>query len=75
LALRHQLLVLNQKVEKPKPGNGDRLLWICLRAIWAGWEKATEITKPQTMIGWHRAGLSSREYQTTVILAFSPGHK
>jgi hypothetical protein len=35
LALRHQLLVLNRTAGKPKFRNTDRLLWICLRAVWA----------------------------------------
>ena len=56
LALRHQLLVLNRTAGKPKFRNADRLLWICLRAVWSRWEKALVIIRPQTVIGWHRAG-------------------
>jgi transposase InsO family protein len=56
LALRHQLLVLNRTAGKPKFRNADRLLWICLRAVWSRWEKALVIIQPQTVIGWHRAG-------------------
>jgi transposase InsO family protein len=56
LALRHQLLVLSRNARKPKFSNSDRLLWICLRAVWSRWERALVILRPQTVIGWHRAG-------------------
>ena len=56
LALRHQLVVLNRNAEKPQFSNPDRLLWICLRAVWSRWERALTIIQPQTVIGWHRAG-------------------
>jgi transposase InsO family protein len=56
LALRHQLVVLNRNAAKPKFRNPDRLLWICLRAVWSRWERALVIIRPQTVIGWHRAG-------------------
>ena len=56
LALRHQLLVLNRTAGKPRFGNADRLLWVILRAVWSRWEKVLVIIRPQTVIGWHRAG-------------------
>ncbi len=56
LALRHQLLVLNRNAGKPRFRNPDRLLWVFLRAVWSGWEKALVIIQPQTVIGWQRAG-------------------
>jgi len=56
LALRHQLAVLSRNAGKPKFRNPDRLLWICLRAVWSRWAKALVIIRPQTVIGWHRAG-------------------
>ena len=54
--LRHQLLVLNRTAGKPRFRNADRLLWICLRAVWSRWEKTLVVIRPQTVIGWHRAG-------------------
>jgi hypothetical protein len=51
LALRHQLLVLNRNAGKPRFRNPDRLLWVFLRAVWSGWEKALVIIQPQTVIG------------------------
>ena len=56
LALRHQLLVLNRTAGKPRFRNADRLLWLCLRAVWSCWEKTLVVIRPQTVIGWHRAG-------------------
>jgi len=56
LALRHQLLVVNRNAGKPRFHIPDRLLWVCLRAFWSGWEKALVIVQPQTVIAWHRAG-------------------
>ena len=56
LALRHQLLVLNRTAGKPRFRNADRLLWVFLRAVWPSWEKVLVIIRPQTVIGWHRAG-------------------
>jgi len=34
----------------------DRLLWICLSQMWAGWKSALLIVKPETVIAWHRRG-------------------
>ena len=56
LALRHQLLVLNRNASKPKLGNPDRLLWIFLRSVWIGWEKAVVVIQPATVVRWHRTG-------------------
>jgi transposase InsO family protein len=56
LALRHQLVVLQRNARKANFRNPDRLLWILLRAVWSGWEKALVIVRPQTVVGWHRAG-------------------
>ena len=35
LALRRQLGVLNRSAEKRRFNNSDRLLWMCLRAVWS----------------------------------------
>ena len=56
LALRHQLLVLNRRVEQPHFHRSDRLLWIALRAVWSRWTEALVIVQPQTVVRWHRAG-------------------
>ena len=58
LALRRQVIVL--KRIRPCPGlrSWNRLFWIALRAIWSLWSTTLVIVKPDTVIGWHRAGFS-----------------
>ncbi len=51
LALRHPIAVLNRTVKKPKLSNADRILWICLRAVWSRWQRALVILQPQTVVG------------------------
>jgi transposase InsO family protein len=34
----------------------DRLFWTTLRRFWSRWTDALLIVKPETVIGWHRAG-------------------
>jgi putative transposase len=56
LALRHQLVVLQRSVKRPRLMPPDRLLWAWLCEIWTGWQSALVIVKPETVIAWHRAG-------------------
>ena len=56
LALRHQITVLNRHHHRPKLRPGDRLIWIILKRWWPGWKSALLIFRPETVIGWHRAG-------------------
>jgi hypothetical protein len=37
LALRHQLTVYKKTVNRPKVRRSDRLFWIALSRVWAGW--------------------------------------
>ena len=55
-ALRQQLAVLKRKQPRPKLHRLDRLFWIALRHVWAGWVEALIIVKPETVVSWHRAG-------------------
>jgi transposase InsO family protein len=34
----------------------DRVFWTTLRNIWARWKDVLVIVKPETVVGWHRAG-------------------
>jgi len=34
----------------------DRLFWITLRRVWASWAEVLIVVKPETVVGWHRAG-------------------
>ena len=49
LALRHQLMVLNRRVEQSHFHRADRLLWVALRSVWSRWTKALVIVQPQTV--------------------------
>src|SRR5262245_246693 len=56
LALRQQVAVLKRRRPKPPLHPLDRLFWTVLRAIWSRWKDALFIVKPDTVVGWHRAG-------------------
>ena len=56
VALRHQLAVLKRKNLRPKLTRWDRLFWLTLRRLWSRWAGALLIVKPETVVGWHRAG-------------------
>ncbi len=56
LALRQQLAVLQQSVKRPRLSQGDRWFWVLLRRLWAEWDQVLLIVKPETVVGWHRAG-------------------
>ena len=58
IALRHQLLVLHRSNRHRRPHLKlfDRLLWVWLSQMWAGWPSVLLIVKPETVIAWHRKG-------------------
>ena len=56
LALRQQVAVLRRKRPRPRLNDVDRLFWLVLRRLWSGWSEALILVKPDTVIGWHRAG-------------------
>ena len=56
LALRQQVTVLKRKRPRPKLNGLDRLFWTALRHCWSRWSDVLVIVKPETVIGWHRAG-------------------
>jgi hypothetical protein len=39
LALRHQLVVLQRTVPRPRLRTADRLFWVLLSRLWAGWKR------------------------------------
>jgi putative transposase len=55
-ALRHQLMVLQRSIKRPKLTPSDRLLWAALSAVWHDWRSALVIVRPETVIAWHRKG-------------------
>jgi len=56
LALRQQVSVLKRKRPRPKLNSLDRLFWTTLRHLWPRWVEILLIVKPETVVGWHRAG-------------------
>ena len=56
LALRQQVAVLKRKRPRPKLNSWDRLFWTTLRRCWSRWPDVLVLVKPDTVIGWHRAG-------------------
>src|SRR6516225_7562778 len=56
LALRHQLLVLQRSVRRPRLARSDRVLWVWLSRVWAGWRSSLVIVQPATVLAWHRRG-------------------
>ena len=56
LAIRHQLGVLQRSVKRPRLRQRDRILWVWLSQLWAGWRSSLIIVKPETVIRWHRDG-------------------
>ena len=56
LALRQQVAVLKRRRPKPPLHPLDRLFWTILRATWSRWKDVLFIVKPETVVGWHRAG-------------------
>jgi putative transposase len=56
VALRQQVSVLKRKNPRPMLGRWDRLFWVTLRQLWSRWPEVLVVIKPETVVGWHRAG-------------------
>ena len=54
LALRHQLSVYKRTTPRLKLGPLDRLFWVGLTKIWAGWKQSVVIVTPDTVLRWQR---------------------
>src|SRR5205809_1432566 len=54
LALRHRLAVYKRTVTRPKVRRSDRLFWVALSRVWAGWRQALVIVSPNTVLRWQR---------------------
>ena len=54
LALRQQLAVYKRTVPRPRLRTTDRLLWVGLARVWAGWRQALVIVSPDTVLRWQR---------------------
>jgi putative transposase len=54
LALRHQLEVYKQTVHRPRLRPTDRLFWVWLSRLWAGWQAALTFVQPRTILAWQQ---------------------
>jgi putative transposase len=54
LALRHQLSVYKRTATRPKLRPTDRLFWVGLARVWAGWRHSLVIVTPDTVLRWQR---------------------
>jgi putative transposase len=54
LALRQQLAVYKKTLRRPKLHPSDRLFWVSLSRVWAGWRQVLIIVTPDTVLRWHR---------------------
>ncbi len=70
LALRHQLAVYKKTVTRPKVRRSDRLFWVALSRVWAGWRQALVIVSPNTVLRWQRRRFCEHWDQ-----ALRPGHR
>ena len=60
LALRQQLAVYKKMANRPKLLSLDRLFWVALSKVWAGWRQALVVVSPNTVLRWQRRRF--REY-------------
>ena len=56
VALRHQLAILQRSVRRPPLRRRDRIFWLWLARLWAGWRDSLFIVRPATVLAWHRQG-------------------
>jgi putative transposase len=56
LALRQQLLALHARRPRRRLSAMQKLFWLMLRKLWAGWQKPLLLVTPRTVVEWHRAG-------------------
>src|SRR5438046_2903752 len=54
LALRQQLSVYKRTTTRPKLRTTDRLFWVGLARVWAGWRQSLVIVTPATVLRWQR---------------------
>ena len=54
LALHQQLAVYERTVPRPKLRTTDRLFWVALARVWAGWRLPLVIVTPDTILRWQR---------------------
>src|SRR5437867_12287543 len=64
LALRQQLAVYKRTTARPKLRTTDRLFWVGLARVWAGWRQPLVIVTADTVLRWQRRRF--REYWSSL---------
>jgi len=64
LALRQQLVVYTRTAIRPRLRTTDRLFWVWLARVWAGWKQPLVLVTPDTVLRWQRRRF--REHWTTL---------
>src|SRR5438132_12025954 len=64
LALRQQLAVYQRTVTRPPLRRTDRLFWVGLARVWAGWRQPIVIVTPESVLRWQPRRFS--EYWTNL---------
>jgi hypothetical protein len=54
LALSQQLAVYKRTAARPRLRTTDRLFWVGLARVWAGWRQPLVIVTPSTVLRWQR---------------------
>jgi transposase InsO family protein len=57
--LRHQLIVLQRSVARPRVTRFDRIAMVALAAVAPTWKNVLRIVQPETLLRWHRAGFKA----------------
>jgi hypothetical protein len=57
--LRHQLIVLQRSVARPRATRFDRIALVVLAAVTPTWRNVLRIVQPETLLRWHRAGFKA----------------
>ena len=52
--LRHQVIVLRRRIERPWLHRDDRLLLLGLARLTRSWRDALHVVSPETLLRWHR---------------------
>ena len=71
VALRHQILVYQRNIKKPKVKPIDRILWFWISKLWSGWKDALLFVKPATVVAWRRKKF--KEHWANLIRNGKPG--
>lgn len=59
LALRHQLAVYQQTVNRPRLRPTDRLFWAWLSQLWSDWRSALAFVQPRTVIACNASAFAT----------------